>query len=173
MPRRFTHLVQTQVEDGAGAPQHGAAAAAHDLGVVVEEDHGGGAAQPPLQRGDGLALQPRQVSLGVRAAGEREQQLGGRGAVLLHLGRQVQAGEGQQLHLVIAEKNIILKDGKYLLSSADLLLLDLDLAQHEVEVGHGQVQAHVAEAQVLAALQHVGVLLCVVIIDSSSEVFPK
>ena len=124
-------LAQAEVQQGAGQTDHAPPRPSQDLAEVVKEQHGRVPPQLPLESLDGLLLDPGEVRLVVDVPGEGEQQLGGRGTVLLSLGRQAEAHEGQQL---------------------DFLLLDLSLGDDEVKISNSQMESYVAEGEVLLDL---------------------
>ena len=127
------HLAQAEVEEGAGEADNTPPLPAQDLTEVVKEQHCSVPPQLPPERLDGLLLDPGEVRLVVNVPGEGEQELGGGGAVLLSLGGQAEADEGQQLHL---------------------LLLHLSLADDEVKVSNSQMESNVAEGKILLYLKN-------------------
>lgn len=130
--RAAPHLAQAEVQEGAGQADHAPPRPPQDLAEVVKKQHGGVPSQLPPEGLDGLLLDPGEVRLVVNVTGEGEQQLRGRGTVLLSLGRQAEAHEGQQL---------------------DLLLLDLSLADDEVKISNSKMESNVAEGKILLYLK--------------------
>ena len=131
--RAAPNLAQAEVEEGAGEADHTPPRPPENLTEVVKKQDGGVPPQLPPEGLDGLLLDPGEVRLVVNVTGEGEQQLGGGGAILLSLGREAEAHEGQQL---------------------DLLLLHLSLGDDEVKVSNGQMESNVAEGKILLYLKN-------------------
>ena len=125
-------LAQAQVQEGASKADHASPWPPKNLTEVVKKENSCVPPQLPPEGLDSLLLDPGQVRLVVDVPSEGEQKLWGRGTVLLSLGRQAEAHEGQQL---------------------DLLLLDLRLRNDEVKISHSQMESDVAEREVLLYLK--------------------
>ena len=126
------YLFKTEIQYSAGQLEDDLPFPPDNLAVVVEEHHGGGLPQLPLECLHHLLLHPGQVGLGVDTSRERQEEVRPGGNVLLHLCCQQETDETQQL---------------------DLLHLKVDLVEDEVKVGHRQVECLVAERQILLHLR--------------------
>lgn len=126
-------LAQAQIQEGAGQADHASPRSPQNLAEVVKEENRCVPPQLPPEGLDGLLLDPGQVRLVVDVPRQGEQQLRGRGTILLGLGRQAEAHEGQQL---------------------DLLLLDLRLADDQVKISNSQMESYVAEREILLYLKN-------------------
>ena len=94
------YLSQAKIKNGPGQLEDYFLPLAQYLTIIVEKHSTGRLLQLPVQSSDSFQLHPGKILLGVHPTCEGEEQGGGRGTVLLHLGSQLQAGKTKQLNLI-------------------------------------------------------------------------
>ena len=127
-----TYLFQTEIQYSAGQSEDDLPTPPDNLAVIVEEGHGGGLPQLPLECDRHLLLHPGQLGFGPDTSGQGQEEVWPWGEIFLHLGCQLETGKTQQL---------------------DLLQVEVNFVEDEVKVDHCQVECLVVEGQILLNLK--------------------